>query len=60
MPHIESALRPGQPAPFHHPYWESPRQRQHREAAEELSAYIAMCDARRARLSHARVLEVVR
>lgn len=37
--------------------WETARQRQQREAAEEIAAYLAQADALRARLASARVLE---
>lgn len=47
------------PAPFRHPHWESPRERDARLFRREIREYVAVADALRARIAAARVLETV-
>lgn len=60
MPRSESVQRPAAaPAPFHHPHFETPRQRQARLFRREIREFIAQAEAQRARLSRVRILESV-
>lgn len=45
------------PAPFHHPYYETPRTRDLRRFREEIRAAVAAADAQRRRLAGVRILE---
>lgn len=57
MPRPESVRRAPDAAPFHHPYYETPRQRQFRALKREAREFVAACEAMRARLASVRVLE---
>ncbi len=60
MPRLDSVQRPAAaPAPFRHPHFETPRQRQARQFRREIREFIAQAEADRARLSHVRILESV-
>ncbi|WP_187967871.1 hypothetical protein [Aquibium microcysteis] len=60
MPRSESVQHPAAaPAPFHHPHFETPRQRQARLFRREIREFLRTAEAQRARLSRVRILESV-